>query len=305
MKFEGIFVPTLVPFNDQGDIAEGELRHFVRWLIDKGVHGIFVNGSTGDASRLTHDERLRVAKISCDEAAGRIPVIAGAIEPNVRETRRVCERYAELGVSAAAVMAPTFYRLSPDAVYSHLAEIAHESPVPVLLYNIPALTTAIDVETVQKLAELPKIVGIKDSSGDIPAMMRMIGLIRPLRPEFSFLTGWDPVLVPMLLIGCDGGTHATGNVIPELLTGIYQAVRAGKIDEAVRIQLQTMPLFDAMLQRFEFPDGFRAAAELRGFSFGDSRQAISLLRKETQKTYLDVIKNLLATLLENNGLANG
>ena len=98
-------------------------------------------------------------------------------------------------------------------------------------------------------------------------MMRMIAAVRPLRPDFSFLTGWEAVLVPMLMIGCDGGTNASSNAVPEVTRRMYDLCRAGNYDEAMKWQFRILELFDAMLYPFEFPDGFRAAAELRGFRF--------------------------------------
>ena len=102
-------------------------------------------------------------------------------------------------------------------MYAYFKEIADHSPIDVTLYNIPMFASPIDVPTVQRLAEeCPRVVAIKDSSGDLPHMMRMIAAVRPKRSDFSFLTGWDAALMPMLLIGCDGGTNATSGVVPEI-----------------------------------------------------------------------------------------
>jgi 4-hydroxy-tetrahydrodipicolinate synthase len=295
-KLEGIFTPMLVPFDDRGEINEAELRRLVRWLIAKGSHGIHVNGSTGEAARLTSEERQRIVAITCDEAAGQVPVIAGTAEPNTRESLRVSHLYAELGACAVAVLPPFYYRVNQDSVYTHFAQIARDSPLDIVLYNIPAFATSIDLGTVQKLSQFERVIGIKDSSGDLPAMMRLISSIRPLRPDFSFLTGWEPVLVPMLLAGCDGGTHASANVIPEHLRRMFEAVCAGEIEQAIRLQYQMLPLFDLIVSHFEFPDGFRAAAELRGFSFGMPRQPLSAAAVEQRSSQKLGLQLLLAGL---------
>jgi dihydrodipicolinate synthase/N-acetylneuraminate lyase len=146
------------------------------------------------------------------------------------------------------------------------------SPIDVTLYNIPMFASPIDVPTIRRLAEFERIIGIKDSSGDLAFMMRMISAVRPIRPDFTFLTGWEAVLVPMLLIGVDGGTNATSGVVPELTRSLYDLTRAGKIDEAMQLQYRMLELFDAMLYSADFPEGFRAAVELRGFAVGASRQ---------------------------------
>jgi dihydrodipicolinate synthase/N-acetylneuraminate lyase len=142
----------------------------------------------------------------------------------------------------------------------------------VTLYNIPMFASPIDVPTIRRLAEFERIIGIKDSSGDVAFMMRMMSAVRPIRPDFAFLTGWEAVLVPMLVIGVDGGTNATSGVVPELTRQLYDLTRAGHIDQAMQLQFRLLELFDAMLYSADFPEGFRAAVELRGIQMGPGRQ---------------------------------
>jgi 4-hydroxy-tetrahydrodipicolinate synthase len=208
-----------------------------------------------------------------EEARGRVPILAGAAEANVKETLAACEAYAEMGARAVAIVAPFYYKLTPESVYAYFAEIARNSPIDITLYNIPMFASPIDVPTIARLAcEFPRVIGIKDSSGDLAFMMRMMLAVRPHRPDFSFLTGWEAVLVPMLMIGCDGGTHASSNVVPEVTRRMYDLFRSGDHAAAMQWQFRILELFDAMLSPWEFPDGFRAAAELRGFHFGRGRQ---------------------------------
>jgi dihydrodipicolinate synthase/N-acetylneuraminate lyase len=293
-KLEGIFTPTVVPFDDRGEINEPELRRFLSFLIEKGVHGLYPNGSTGEFTRLSVEERRRIVKITCEEACGRVPVLAGAAEANVKETLAACETYAGYGARAVAIVSPIYYRLSPESVVAYFTQIAQNSPIDITLYNIPMFATPIDLPTIRKLAELPRIVGIKDSSGDLAFMMRMISAVRPSRPDFSFLTGWEAVLVPMLVIGCDGGTHASSNVVPELTRSLFEMTRAGRIEEAMRLQYRILELFDAMLLPFEFPDGFRSAAEMRGFNLGRGRQPLSKSQEADRAVLQSVLKCILA-----------
>ena len=293
-RLKGIFCPTLVPFDDRGDIDETELRRFLTWLIDQGVHGLYPNGSTGEFTRLTLEERRRIVRIACETARGRVPVLAGAAEANVKETLAACEAYAGMGAAAVAIVSPFYFRLSPDSVYAYFAEIARHSPIDVTLYNIPAFASAIDLTTIRRLAEFPRVVGIKDSSGDMAFMMRMIAAVRPSRPDFSFLTGWEAVLAPMLMIGCDGGTHASSNAVPEVTRRIYDLCGDGNYQDAMRWQFRILELFDAMLLPFEFPDGFRAAAELRGFRMGKGRQPLSAERQADRGPLQSVLQCILA-----------
>ena len=210
-----------------------------------------------------------------------MPVLAGAAEANVRETIQACETYAGYGARAVAIVSPFYYKLCPESVYAYFREIALNSPIDVTLYNIPMFASPIDVPTIQRLAEFERIIGIKDSSGDMAFMMRMMSAVRPIRPDFTFLTGWEAVLVPMLLIGVDGGTNATSGVVPELTRKLYDLTRAGQIDEAMRLQFRMLELFDAMLYSADFPEGFRAAVELRGFRVGQAASRRPIASKST------------------------
>jgi dihydrodipicolinate synthase/N-acetylneuraminate lyase len=297
-KIQGIFTPNIVPLNDDGRINEPELRRFVDWLIASGIHGIYPNGSTGEFIRFTAEERRRIVQIVCEQAAGRVPVLAGAAEANVRETLAACEAYAGYGARAVAIVSPFYYRLSPEAVFAYFREIAENSPIDVTLYNIPVFASPMDVGTVRRLAEYPRVVGIKDSSGDVAFMMRMIAAIRPNRPDFSFLNGWETVLVPSLLVGCDGGTHGSSNVVPELLSKIYNLTRAGRVEEAIREQYGVLELFDAIISASDFPDGIRAGVELRGFRAGRGRQP----QTEKHVADLEAVKSNLRRILADMGL---
>ena len=300
-RLSGLFVPNLTPVRGDGEIDEDTLRRYVDWLIERGVHGLYPNGSTGEFTRFTAGERRRIIEIVADQVDGRVAILAGAAEANVRETIDACNYYADLGVDAVAIVAPFYFRVGPDSVYEYFKQIADESRVDVTLYNIPMFASPIDVETVKRLAlDCPRIVGIKDSTGDLPGMMRLISTVRPIRPDFSFLTGWDASLAAMLLVGADGGTNATTGVLPELTGAIYAAVRCGDIDEALRWQYRLLPIFDAMVSAAEFPEGFRRAAAIRGWDFGFSRQPIGRAARyradELQQLLLPMIDEVLLDL---------
>lgn len=300
-KIHGIFTPNIVPLDSRGEINESELRRYVDWLIAKGVHGLYPNGSTGEFTRFTVEERVRIMEIMTDHVAGRVPILAGAAEANVRETIRACETYYSLGATAVAIVAPFYFKLSPRAVYAYFKEIADNSPIDVTLYNIPMFASPIDVPTVRRLAdECDKVIGIKDSSGDIPNMIRMIQAIRPNRPDFSFLTGWDAALMPMLLIGCDGGTNASSGVVPELTRKLYELTLSERLDEARQLQYDIVTLFDAMILHSEFPDGFRTALRLRGFEPGVGRQPLS----DDQQVDLAALADKLQCMLAEHGFTD-
>lgn len=297
----GILTPNLTPVDAAGRVDEDMLRRYVDWLIERGVDGLYPNGSTGEFLRFTAAERRRIVQIVVDQTAGRVPVLAGAAEANAKETIDACEAYGAMGVRAVAIVAPFYYRISAEGVYAYFREIADHVSVDVTLYHIPMFASPIDLDTTIRLAgECPRIVGIKDSSGDLPHMMRMIAAIRPVRPDFTFLTGWDAALVPMLIAGADGGTNATSGVVPELTRAIHRSVADGKIDVAMRLQYQLLPIFDAMIGVGEFPEGFRAGARARGWDLGPGRVPLSDRQRGDIETAQAKISLLVQAFLDQS-----
>jgi dihydrodipicolinate synthase/N-acetylneuraminate lyase len=296
---EVIYTPNITPVDARGRVDEDKLCAYVDWLIERGVHGLYPNGSTGEFTRFTAPERRRIIEVLTQHVGQRAPILAGAAEANVRETIDACETYGAMGVRAVAIVAPFYYKLGPEAVYQYFKEIADAVSVDVTLYNIPLFASPIDVATVRRLAlDCPRIVGIKDSSGDIPHMMRMIAAVRPQRPDFSFLTGWDAALAPMFMIGCNGGTNATSGVVPELTRAIYEACTRGQWDRAMQLQYRLLPLFDAMIGQPEFPEGFRRGALTRGWDLGQSRQPLSPEQIATAKQTQQQLSQILSELTQ-------
>ena len=237
-----------------------------------GQHGLYPNGSTGEFTRFTADERRRIIEIVVDQVAGRVPVLAGAAEATTSETLAACEHYARIGADAVAIVSPFYYSVSPAGVLSYFDEIGRNTPIDVTLYNIPMFASPIDLDTVRRLASRhERIVGIKDSSGDVPFMMAMMDAIRPERSDFCFMTGWDACLLPMLQLGCHGGTNATSGVAPELTRALFDHAAAGEFEAARPIQRRVTQLFDELFALADFPEGFRLGVRGRGVPVGAGR----------------------------------
>ncbi len=295
---KGIYTPNLIPFRDDGSIHEDELRRMVNWLIEKGVGGLYPNGSSGEFIRLSFEERKRVIKIVAEETRGRVPILAGAAESNIHQILDACATYAELGCAAVSITGPYYYKVSQKSIEHLFREIAKQSPIDIVLYNIPQFSNEISVPVVKRLAmDCPRIVGIKDSSRDMPRFLVTLHEIKPQRPDFSCLIGCEEILFPTLMMGGDGGTLATSNVVPEVLMKIYNEFLAGRWEEAKRIQFKLLDLINAMLYGTNFPEGFRAGMSLRGFNLGSSRQLLSPKEMED----LDDIRSKIACILTDCG----
>jgi 2-dehydro-3-deoxy-D-pentonate aldolase len=295
---QGIYTPNLIPFRADGAINELELRRMINWLIEKGVGGLYPNGSTGEFIRLNFEERKRVIRIIAEENRGRVPILAGAAEANINEILEAAALYADLGCVAISLTGPYYFKVSQESVEEYFREIARRSPIDILLYNIPQFANEISLPVVERLArDCPRIVGIKDSSRDFPRMVATLHKLKAVRPEFTVLTGTEEILLPSLLMGADGGTIATSGVVPEVVMKLYRDFRAGNLAEARRIQFKLLDLIEAMFAGPIFPEGFRAAASLRGFEMGHSRQPIS----SKEKSDLSELRGRIACILAECG----
>ncbi len=295
---QGIFTPNLVPFLDDGSINEDELRRMINWLIEKGVSGLYPNGSTGEFIRLSFAERKRVIQIVAEETRGRVPILAGAAESNLTMILDACQTYADLGCVAVSITGPYYYKVSQESIEHFFREAARRSPIDIVLYNIPQFSNEISVPVLTRLAlDCPRIVGVKDSSRDFPRFLCTLQAIKPQRPDFACLIGCEEILFPSLLMGGDGGTIATSGVVPEVIMKLYREFLAGHLEEAKRIQFKLLDLINAMLYGTNFPEGFRAGMSLRGFQLGTTRQLLS----PRERCDLEEIRSKIACILADCG----
>lgn len=300
-KLQGVFVPNIAPYRADGSLHEEELRRMVDWFIEKGISGLYPNGSTGEFIRLGMEERKRTVAIMADQARGRLPILAGAAESNTDRVLEMCRHCADHGCDAVSITGPYYYQPNQESVEAWFRHLAAESPIDIVLYNIPAFCTEISLPVLTRLAlDCPRIIGIKDSSGDMARYLRTINDIKPQRPDFSILAGWDPLLVPFVFMGGDGGTLATSGIAPEALMRMYGLCRSGDWAEARRLQYQVIELFDLMLGTGNFPTGFRLAYEVRGFDIGPARFPESA----DDEALFPRIRQQIACLLDSSGFAS-
>ena len=298
---KGIFVPNITPYHPNGKINEGELRKIVSWLIDKGVSGIYPNGSLGEFIRLTFEERKDIIRIIADEAAGRVPILAGAAEPNTDLVLEMCHHCADMGCRAVSITGPYYFKPSQEGIETYFRDLAVKTPIDIVVYNIPNFASEISLPVLTRLAmDCPRIVGTKDSSADMCRFLHVMNDIKSQRPDFSVLVGWEELLVPTLMMGGDGGTLSTAGVAPEAIMKIYSECQQENWGEAKRLQYKLLELFQTMITAANFPTGFRLGYEARGFDVGGARFPVSA----NEQNDLGAIGEKIACLLGECGFNN-
>ncbi|HRY42506.1 MAG TPA: dihydrodipicolinate synthase family protein [Thermoanaerobaculia bacterium] len=271
---EGIIPPLPTPFREDGGLDLGLLSELVAQLAAAPLAGFLALGSNGEAVHLDDDEAERVVAAVRRAAPGRW-LLAGTGRLSTRATVDATKRAAGAGADAVLVVTPHFFRgaMSSDALAAHFEAVADASPVPVLLYNVPANTGLdVDAATVARIARHPNVAGVKDSSGDVGKLAELVRLA-PAGKPFDVFSGNYGSALPGYAVGTAGSILAAANVAPEGCVAIRQAFLSGRLEEARALHLRLLPMARAVTSRFGVP-GLKAALELLGRPAGSTRRPL-------------------------------
>jgi 4-hydroxy-tetrahydrodipicolinate synthase/4-hydroxy-2-oxoglutarate aldolase len=260
----------VTPFDTDGDLQEDQLRSVVGWVVENGVDFVVPCGSNSEAELMTLEERARVIEVVTD--ASSVPVVAGVGHPGFRETVRQLDAAVEAGVDAALVVTPFYFTHDQETLANYYRDLADESEVPLYLYSVPAYTgVALTPETVGALSTHENVHGIKDSSGDLQNLQR---LIRHSAPDFDVLVGSGGVYAQALEVGATGGVLALANVAPDATSEIRRLCDDGDYGAARERNRQLVELNHAVTAKHGVP-GLKAAMRARGVSAGVARRPFS------------------------------
>ncbi|MEU1010532.1 dihydrodipicolinate synthase family protein [Streptomyces sp. NPDC005890] len=242
-QLTGVVPPVCTPLTPEREVDEPSLLRLVDFLVEAGVHGLFLLGSTSEAAFLTDAQRRRVVAAVTAHVGGRLPVLAGAIDMT---TPRVLDHVAAVtaaGAQAVVVTAPFYARTHPSEIVHHYRRIVAASPVPVIAYDIPvAVHTKLPADVVLGLAGDGVLAGLKDSSGDLAAFREVVAGARA-HPGFSVLTGSELITDAALMLGADGAVPGLANVDPHGYVRLYRLCRAGDLEGARAEQERLCALF--------------------------------------------------------------
>jgi 4-hydroxy-2-oxoglutarate aldolase len=286
IDLHGVFPPITTPFID-GKVAYDKLASNVEKWSRTGLKGFVVLGSNGEYVYLSEEEKRIVVDTVVQSATEEMLIIAGTGCESTAETIRLTEDCARLGAHAALVVTPHYYagRMREAALMKHFSELADHSPIPILLYNVPKFTHInMAADFVTRLSEHPKIVGLKDSSGNV---IQLGEILNEVAKDFNVLVGTAGVLFSGLTLGCVGGISALANVAPEACVKIFDLVKAGDLDAARELQLKMIPVNQAVTVVYGVP-GLKAALDMRGYFGGDPRLPL-LPSSEQERSEMEAI----------------
>lgn len=265
--FVGSGVALVTPF-DEGGVNEGVLRELVRFHLDRGTDALVVNGSTGEAPAMSPAEQRRAVEIVVAEAMRRVPVIAGAGGSDTSAVCRLAEGARDTGADALLVSPPPYNKPSQAGILAHYRAVLEAADLPIIVYNVPGRTACnVLPATVERLAENPRVVGVKEASGDISQIAE---LARRVGETVSLYSGNDDQIVPVLALGGKGVISVLANVAPADTSRMVHAFLAGKVGEARELQLRYLPLIVALFSEPN-PVPVKAAVREMGFAVGPVR----------------------------------
>ena len=287
-KPKGIIPAMITPLTGDGKFNEKATRKLINYLISGGVHGLFIVGTTGEFYGMTPEEKKEVFQVVVDENKGRVAIYAGTNGITTRESVELTQLAEECKVDAVSVLTPMFITPNQEQLIKHYTTIANNTSLPVVLYNNPPKTGVnLTAATVVKLAQVPNIVSIKDSSGDLTLTADYIRLTQG-RDDFSVMVGRDTLIYGALCYGAVGSIASCANVAPRLCVDIYEKYMAGDLKGALEAQFNLAPLRSAFTIG-TFPAVIKESLTLLGIEAGPCMEPVGPMTHEEREKLRKVL----------------
>lgn len=240
----GSLVAIATPMHEDGSLDLQSYRALIDWHVAQGTNAIVAVGTTGESPTVDVEEHLELIRVTVEQAAGKIPVIAGTGANSTLEAIELTVEAAKLGAHASLQVVPYYNKPTQEGLYQHFKTIAERVDIPVILYNVPGRTVAdLSHDTTIRLAQIPNITGIKDATGNIE---RGHWLLRDAPEDFAIYSGDDGTAVALMLLGGHGNISVTANVVPDLMSKLCALAMAGNAKQASDLQSKLLPLHRAM-----------------------------------------------------------
>ena len=277
--FTGSIVALVTPFRD-GEVDYPALDALVDRQIAAGQKGLVPCGSTGESATLTHDEHARVVAAVVRRAAGRVAVIAGTGSNSTAEAIRLTRHAKQAGADAALVVTPYYNKPTQEGLYQHFKAVHDAAELPIVIYNIPGRCVIdMSVDTMARLAKLPRIVGVKDATADLA---RPLATRLAIGPKFCQLSGEDATALPFLAQGGHGCISVTSNIAPKLCAEMHEAWARGDLKTAMAVNERLMPLHQALFCETS-PGPVKFAASLLGHCTAETRLPLAEIAEASKE----------------------
>jgi len=284
--FTGSGVAIVTPFKEDLTINYKALQALIDYQIEEQTDAIIVAGTTGEASTLSTEEHKDLIKFTVEVTRSRVPVIAGTGSNDTHQAISLSQHAQALGVDALLCVTPYYNRPSQEGLYQHFKAIAESVNLPIILYNVPSRTGSfLEEETIERLACIPNIVGLKDASGDLAHALR---LIRRVGPDFDLYCGNDNITLPLLAIGARGTISVVANLQPRASHDLIHFYQTGCLDKALTLQHQLNQINDALALDTN-PVAIKTALNYKGYEVGPLRLPLCPMNQEKEALLRDML----------------
>ncbi len=284
--FVGAATAIITPFKN-GEVDYEAYARLIDWQIENGISAIVAAGTTGEGSTLTDDEHKEVIRFTVEKVAGRVPVVAGTGSNDTAYAIELTKYACEVGADAMLVVSPYYNKATQNGLIKSFTAIADASTKPIILYNVPSRTGCnITPKTAAELAKHPNIVAIKEASGNISQIAEMAALTKG---ELDIYSGNDDQIVPVMSLGGKGVISVLSNLMPKETDDICKNFINGKTDEALKTQLELLPLINALFSEVN-PIPVKAAMAAMGFGENSLRLPLTEMEKENEEKLLSLMR---------------
>lgn len=302
VPLRGIIPPMVTPLRERDVLDREGLERLIEHILAGGVHGLFILGTTGEGPSLAYRTRQQLIEATCEQVAGRVPVLVGITDSSFVESVNLAEFAADAGAQAVVLAPPFYYPISQGELENYVRRMASALPLPVFLYNMPSHTkVSFGVETLRRLIDHPNIAGLKDSSGEMVYFHEVLRVARQ-RPDFSLLIGPEQLLADAILLGGDGGVSGGANVFPKLYVDLYDAAAGGHLRQAQALHSQVMrvatTIYTVGKTPSRFINGIKCALACRGLCAdlpADPLERFSDAQREQIERHLQPLEIMMRT----------
>ena len=269
LPYRGVITPIVTPLSDADTIDTVSLKRLINHLISGGIHGIFLLGTTGEGTSLSYRLKHELIEMTCEIVNHRVPVLVCITDSSISESILLARFSANNHVAAVVAAPPFYFNLNRQELIRYYQQLADQLPLPLFLYNLPAQTKImIEASTVQTLAVHPNIIGIKDSSGNMPYFHTLLHLLHEQKETFSVFAGPDEMLSTTVLMGGHGGVNAGSNLYPRLFVELYHASVNGDLNRVLTLHKEVMQMSVSIYQNGDtgasFLKGLKSAMQATG-----------------------------------------